>query len=118
MKTKKITVELPEQIYTDLSHIAEASGWSLDQVVLQTIKTGLPPSLAKVPQAFHQELLALNALSDMDLMRVADGHWPPPARQDAMHTRADFATLRRTYALSLLRWRGHPVPGGYDAYVA
>jgi hypothetical protein len=117
MRTKRITVEIPEQIYEDLQHIAEASGWSLDKVLLQTIKSGLPPSLAKVPQAFHEELLALNALNDMDLMHVADGHGPAPTRQDAVHTRADFLTLRRTYALSLLRWRGHPVPGGYDAYI-
>lgn len=118
MKTRRVTVQIPEQIYEDLTRIAEASNWSLDEVMLQTVKSGLPPSLAKVPEAFHEELLALNALSDMDLMRVADGHAPEPERQDAMHTRADFATLRRTYALSLLRWRGHPVPGGYDAYIA
>lgn len=117
MKTKKIIVELPEQIYHDLQQIAKASGWSLDKVVQQTIKTGLPPSLAKVPDAFHPELLVLNALPDVDLMRIADGHLSPPVHQDAMHTRADFVTLRRTYALSLLRWRGHPVPGGYDAFV-
>jgi hypothetical protein len=117
MRTKKITVEIPEQIYEDLQHIAEASGWSLDSVLLQTIKSGLPPSLAKVPQAFHKELLALNSLSDMDLMRVADGAWPSATNQDAAYTRADFDTLRRTYALSLLRWRGHPVPGGYDAFI-
>jgi hypothetical protein len=116
MKTKRITVELPEQIYENLRQIADASGWPLDQVLMQTIKTGLPPSLAKVPHAFHEELLGLNALGDLDLMRVADGH-SPLSHQDAMHTRADFATLRRTYALSLLRWRGHPVPGGYDSYL-
>ena len=118
MKSKKVTVEIPEHIYDDLQRIAQASTWSLEEVLLQTVKAGLPPSLNKVPEAFHEELLALNALGDMDLMRVADGAWPEPKKQDQMHQKADFVTLRRTYALSLLRWRGHPVPGGFDSYIA
>ncbi len=118
MKTKKVTVEIPENIYEDLQRIAEASTWTIDEVVLQTIKVGLPPSLGKVPEAFHNELLTLNSLSDKDLMRIADGNWPEPEKQDAMHEKADFAMLRRTYALSVLRWRGHPVPGAYDAFIA
>ena len=118
MKSKKVTVEIPESIYDDLQQIAQASTWSLEDVLLQTVKAGLPPSLSKVPEAFHAELLALNGLGDMDLMRVADGHWPEPQKQDLIHQKADFVTLRRTYALSLLRWRGHPVPGAYDSYIA
>ncbi|MCA9874349.1 MAG: hypothetical protein H6659_05770 [Ardenticatenaceae bacterium] len=118
MKGKKITVEIPEHMYDDLQRIAQASNWPLEEVLLQSIKVGLPPSLSKVPEAFHEELLGLNALGDLDLMRVADGDWPEPKKQDLMHQKADFVTLRRTYALSLLRWRGHPVPSAYDSYIA
>ncbi|HSO28204.1 MAG TPA: hypothetical protein VLS48_09055 [Anaerolineales bacterium] len=118
MKSKKVTVEIPEHIYDDLQRIAQASTWSLEEVLLQTIKGGLPPSLSKVPEAFHEELLALNALSDIDLMRVADGNWPEPEKLDTVHQKADFVMLRRTYALSLLRWRGHPVPSAYDSFFA
>lgn len=114
MKATKVTVELPSHIYEDLQRVADASSWSLEEVVVQTIKSGMPPLLSKVPEAFHAELLALNALGDADLMRVADGNWPDPPKQDLMHQKADFVTLRRTYALSLLRWRGHPVPSAYD----
>ncbi len=118
MKSKKVTIDVPEHIYEDLKRIAQASTWSVEEVLLQTVRIGLPPSLTKVPEAFHDELLALNGLSDIDLMRVADGNWPEPEKLDTVHQKADFVTLRRTYALSLLRWRGHPVPNAYDAYFA
>jgi len=118
MKSKQVKIDLPIHVYEDLQRIADASNWSLEEVLQQTIKAGLPPSLNKVPEAFHEELLALNGLGDMELMRVADGHWPEPQKQDSMHQKADFVMLRRTYALSLLRWRGHPVPSAYDSFVA
>jgi len=43
------------------------------------------------------------------LMRIADGNWPEPKNQTELHRKADFISLRRTYALSLLKWRGHPI---------
>jgi hypothetical protein len=69
----------------------------------------MPPSLSKVPDVFHDELLSLNALSDKALLSVVDGKWPPPAGKGAVYKKADFISLRRTYALSVLRWRGHPI---------
>ena len=59
------------------------------------------------------DLLKLNGLGDKDLMKVADGDWPVP-EMDERHEKADFLTLRRTYAMSVLRWRGHPVPNLYE----
>lgn len=115
MKTKKVEVNLPASIYNELQQVAEASTWPFEKVLLQTIRNGLPPSLSKVPAAFHEELIALNRLDDMELLRVSEGEWPESGKQDEMHKKADFATLRRTYALSVLKWRGHPVPTPYDA---
>lgn len=112
MDTVKVEVEIEEEVFAELQQMAKASTWSLNDVLAQTIKTGLPPSLAKVPAAFHEELLKLNRLGDKDLMKVADGDWPMP-EMDERHEKADFSTLRRTYAMSVLRWRGHPVPNLY-----
>ena len=114
MKTTRIEIDLPVVIYEELKLIAEASSWPFERVLIQTIKSGMPPTLQKVPEVFHKELLALNGLEDKDLLRIAEGNWPEPEKKDAAYKKADFEVLRRTYALSLLRWRGHPVPGPYE----
>lgn len=109
MKTKKITIELSETDYQLLQEVAEASKWPMEEVIVQCIRSGMPPTLSKVPEAFHDDLITLNKLSDIELMKVADGNWPMPKKQSELHLKADFASLRRTYALSLLKWRGHPI---------
>lgn len=109
MATKKITIELSVGDYGLLQEIADACSWSVDEVAVQCIRNGMPPTLSKVPDEFHDELLSLNKLGDRDLMRIADGEWPAPKNESELHKRADFTALRRTYALSLLKWRGHPI---------
>jgi hypothetical protein len=42
-------------------------------------------------------------------MQVVDGKGPEPKGKGELYKKADFLALRRTYALSLLRWRGHPI---------
>lgn len=116
MRSVKVEVNVPLHEYDCLAQIAEAGGWPLEMVILQTIRNGLPPSLSKVPEAFHADLLALNKLDDRSLLRVIEGETPPP-KMDSTQKRADFETLWRTYALSLLRWRGHPVPTAYEAMI-
>jgi hypothetical protein len=106
---KKITLELSTTDYNLLKDIADACKWPIEEVAMQCLKSGMPPSLSKVPADFHDELLSLNALSDQDLMKVADGKWATPKKEDELHKKANFIALRRTYALSLLRWRGHPI---------
>ncbi|MCB8925057.1 MAG: hypothetical protein H6652_05470 [Ardenticatenaceae bacterium] len=105
----KITLDLSTTDYNLLKEVADACKWPIEEVAIQCIKCGMPPSLTKVPDAFHEELLGLNALSDRDLMKVVDGDWPAPKGKGELYKKADFLALRRTYALSLLRWRGHPI---------
>ncbi|MCA9896751.1 MAG: hypothetical protein H6654_04175 [Ardenticatenaceae bacterium] len=107
--TKKITLELSNTDYSLIKQIADACKWPVEEVVVQCIRSGMPPSLSKVPEVFHEELLSLNALSDKALMSVVDGKLPPPEKTGDLYTKADYVSLRRTYALSLLRWRGHPI---------
>lgn len=106
---KRITLELSTTDYNLLKEVADACKWPIEEVVIQCVKGGMPPSLSKVPNAFHDELLALNGLSDRDLMKVVDGKWPASKGKGELYKKADFMALRRTYALSLLRWRGHPI---------
>ena len=106
---KKVTLELSMTDYNFLKDIADACKWPVEEVAMQCMKCGMPPSLSKVPAAFHDELLSLNALSDRDLMSVVDGKSSAPEEKRELYKKADFIALRRTYALSLLRWRGHPI---------
>ncbi|MFQ5398420.1 MAG: hypothetical protein ACE5E7_02355 [Anaerolineae bacterium] len=114
MSSIRVSLELPLTIHRQLTQIAEASAWSFEKVLLRTIRSGMPPSLSKVPLEFHDDLISLNRLDDRDLMRIADGEWPAPKRKSALHKAADFDALRRTYALSLLKWRGHPVQPSFE----
>ncbi len=117
MSTKKVTIELPDNLYAELKEVAKAADMPLQKVILQSIRTGMPPSLSKVPAAFHLELLALNKMSDRDLIRVMEGELAPEAADDEQHRKADFQSLRRIYAMSLLKWRGHPIPMPYESLV-
>ncbi|MBE2198720.1 MAG: hypothetical protein IAE79_08930 [Anaerolinea sp.] len=114
MKTKIISVDLPDNLYNLLQEIADASPLSFEEVVLQTIRNGMPPSLSKVPAAFHGELLTLNKLDDKALFKVIEAE-EELADQDEDRRRANFDALRRMYALSLLKWRGHPIPSPYES---
>ena len=117
MNTQKIEVDLPLSIYYQLKEIADASSWTFEEVVLQTIRSGLPPLLSKVPEAFHAELLALNSFNDMDLLKVVEGSLPSETPMDEEKRKADFEILRQTYALSLLKWRGHPIPAPFESFI-
>lgn len=116
MKKKKVQVEIPLSIHELLQDIAQASDWPFEEVILQTIKAGLPPSLGKVQTDFHEGLLALNALGDRDLLRVVEGDLPAGLPEGPKSP--DFNLLRKTYALRLLKWRGHPIPSPYEALVS
>jgi hypothetical protein len=104
--SQTISLTLSQSTYDRLTTVAEAAGWSLEDVLLQTIKNGMPPSLQKVPEEFHAELLALHKLQDPELWPVVEGKDESPAGK----RNAGFETLRRAYAYALLKWRGHPVP--------
>lgn len=117
MKTKTIKIELSVADYADLQDIADACAMSVAEVVQQCVKRGMPPILNKVPDAFHAELLFLHSLKDRQLFDVIEGKLPPKGKQTELHKKADFESLRRTYALSLLRWRGHPVPDPFEAMI-
>ena len=115
--TKKVTIQLSELDYAALQEIATASAWTFEQVVHQCVRHGMPPTLNFVPDEFHDELLSLNQMSDKELLDIVEGNLPIRGKLDDLHRKADFPALRRTYALSLLRWRGHPIPAPYESLI-
>lgn len=117
MNEVTVEVNLPESVYAELRQVADASAWTLADVLLRTIRSGMPPVLNKVPEAFHEQLLALNELDDQALWDVVVGNAPPVEELDSQQRKADFPTLRRSYAFALLKWRGHPVPLPYEIFM-
>lgn len=108
MSDHAVVIQLPDSIYQRLVDVAEATGWSLEEVVLQSIRIGMPPSLTKIPEKYHAELLAINKLDDQALWEI--GHGERPSDSTAEADRAGLGLLRRAYAYALLKWRGHPLP--------
>lgn len=103
-----MTIRLPDSVYQRLTDVAEASGWSVEEVVLQSIRSGMPPSLQKVPDKFHAQLLVLNKLDDQALWDV--GHGSLADNKASGADSAGLELLRRAYAYAVLKWRGHPLP--------
>lgn len=112
-----VDVTVPGELYHQLDLVARAAGWTLQEVLLRTLRSGMPPVLDKVPVAFHDALLSLNELDDQELWRVVMGERPLETPLSPAEKRADLPTLRRSYAFALLKWRGHPVPLPYEIFV-
>jgi hypothetical protein len=109
MAEKSVTISLPPNLYQRLEDVAQASSRPFEEVLLQSIRNGMPPALQKVPDRFHRPLLRLNRLSDQELWQVARGELVLEEPDDEA-VNVDFTTLCRAYTLSLLKWRGHPIP--------
>jgi hypothetical protein len=112
MSETAVTIQIPDSVYQRLNEVAEASGWTLEAVILQSVRAGMPPLLKKVPDKFHAELLALNKMDDQALWEI--GHGDRSFDDSGEARQADLGTLRRAYAYALLRWRGHPLPDPHE----
>lgn len=124
MKKQSLTIDIPDRLLSQLTEIAEASGKNINDVIVQTIKGGMPPSLRQVPNKFHGELLSLNALSDLELWDIIAKPQADKVQkeEDAEEKEAAdfefFGSLKKAYAISLLKWRGHPVPSPSELLLA
>lgn len=132
MTLQTITVKLPQAIYRRLEHTAAMTNQSLDNVLLQTIRGNIPPSPEDAPAEIQDELAALLNLNDDDLWAVAQGSIDPEQWQRHQHflrknaasnlseceqhelerlrAETDRHVLRRSFALAVLKWRGHTLP--------
>ena len=132
MTLQTVTIKLPRTVYRRLERLAATTNQSLDDVLLQTIRGNLPPSLDDVPSDSRHELRPLLDLSDDDLWAVArsslDSHaWQKHQRllrknangtlsdrgqYELEHLRfqTDRSVLRKSFALALLKWRGYTIP--------
>ncbi|MGH2409945.1 MAG: hypothetical protein ACRDGS_06185 [Chloroflexota bacterium] len=132
MTTQVVNIELPEEIYQRFQDVATLTRRPLEDVIFQTIRGNLPPVLADLAPE-HRDLVSdLQRLEDEALWEIGKeplptGQWRRhqhllhKAEQGALTTdeQAELAALReatdrfvtrRSYALALLKWRGHTIP--------
>ena len=106
MATQSITIELPDP----LMRIAAATHQPIEALVTQSILSNLPPSTDNAPPELQADILAMQTLSTEELYEIAQAHAEPEVRD----RQADHLMLRKAYAWSLIRWRGHQLPALKD----
>jgi hypothetical protein len=127
-----ITIELPETVLQQLTRIAEMTHQPIETLVTQSVLNNLPPSPDNAPPELQQALLDLQNLSNEELKVFAHAQATPTQqerhevlleknqagqitseeRQELTQLRqaADQLMLKKAYAWSILRWRGHKIP--------
>ena len=132
MTVQTITLELPKDIYQRLQRVAQATRQPVEEVMFQTIRGNLPPSIDDLPPELRDDLAALQNRSDEALWAIARESLPPAQWRRHEHllrknqastltgaerkelarlrTATDRFVFRRSYALALLKWRGYTLP--------
>ena len=132
MTLQTVTVNLPQVLYRRLERAAQATNQPLDAVLLQSIRGNIPPSPDDAPTDMRDDLRQLLKLSDDDLWAVASA--PMDAKQwrrhkqllrkntaatcsereqrelEGLRVATDRYIIRRSFALAVLKWRGHTLP--------
>lgn len=129
MAIQTINIRLPDEIYQRLQRVAAATDQPLEEVVFQSIRGNLPPSLDELSLDLRDLVADLPSMSDEALRAIARESLPPQHARRHQHLlhkaqdgtltvkeQAELAVLRgatdrhvtrRSYALALLKWRGH-----------
>lgn len=133
MATQKVTVELSESVFEQLTRIARATQQPLELLAAQSIASNLPPTPDNAPVEIQAELLQMQTWEDTDLLSITkrhinkelqqrhielleknqiQGELTAAQRQELSELRinADKLMLQKAYAWSVLRWRGHRIP--------
>jgi hypothetical protein len=128
MLSETVTLHIPENIYRRLTHTAQATRRSLEDVILHALRVGSPPAWDDAPAEFQADLANMDKLDD-SLWQIARSRKSPDEmkRYDVLlernknnsltdaeqlelaklRTEADRFMLRKAHTATLLRWRGH-----------
>jgi hypothetical protein len=130
-----LTLELPDGVYERVRRAAKGMNQPVEKALVHIVRAATP-SLERVPAEYRAELEGLEDLGDDELWRIARSR-PAPDKQRRVERlldqnrrgeltdrerrtlaglRSDGArlTLRRSYAASLLKYRGHRAPNLED----
>jgi hypothetical protein len=130
--TQAITIELPEALYSQLTQAARLFQQPVEKIVVQSLTHSLPPLLDDIPAEYQADVFPLLAMNDAELVaeaqRVFDADlWAKydallekrkditlnkeeQTQLDSLRRQADIFTLRKGYAMVLLKRRGYRLP--------
>jgi hypothetical protein len=128
MSQPVLSLELPEDIYERVRRAAKGMNQPVEQALVRIVRAATP-SLEKVPAKYRAELEAMEDLADEELWKISRTR-PTPGKQRrleqlldknrlaeltgpekqglaGLRDLGDRLMLRRSYALLLLKYRGH-----------
>ena len=130
--TYTITIKLSDPLYNQLRRAAELANQPLDAIVEESLAQSLPPLLEDIPIEYQVDVYPLLQMNVRQLTSEArrvfsKSKWqkyeslltekkarPLTAEEEtrlaALRREADVLTLRKGYALALLRRRGYAPP--------
>lgn len=133
MTDHPVTVSLPEAIFDPIREIAEARAQSVEEVVIDQLRSIMSVSLPSLPANEESELVAFKFLSDDTLRGIAREQMPrqlqermqtlmgrnnlgtiTPEEHDelsALVERGQRLTLRKAWAAGVLMERGYKITG-------
>lgn len=130
------TIQVSEATFQRLQQQAATKQKSINAFADEMLNQTLLPTLDHVPEKWRTDLQQLQTMSDGTLWRIAKTEMPEdkialyddllqanshhllsPTEQEQLtllREEADLLMIRRSYALLLLKWRGHTIPDPYS----
>ena len=127
----ELTINLPDSVFQQLRTIAELTEQPLNELVLQSIASNLPPNVNSAPVEMQSDLLQRQTLSVEALRKIASAQISPEQQDDhvslldknatgtltdseqtrlrELRTLTDQLMLKKAHACAILRWRGKPI---------
>ncbi|MEI6330418.1 MAG: hypothetical protein ACOYN8_18895 [Pseudanabaena sp.] len=129
--TETVVLQITEALYQRLAIAAGATQRSLEEVILQAIQIGSPPTGQDVPEEFQADLASLDRLDNNSLWQIANSKktllemerydlllskqrdtelsTSEKLELERLRTDGDRFMLRKSQAAAILKWRGHNV---------
>ena len=126
-----VVLQIPEALYQRLAIAAGATQRSLEDIILQALQIGSPPTWKDVPEEFQTDLASLDRLDDDSLWQIARSQKTQLEMEpyesllskqqntaltdserlelDNLRKDSDRFMLRKSQATAILKWRGHNV---------
>lgn len=136
MMSQTVTLHIPESMFNRLRQMARMTDQPLEAVIYQSVQGNMPPLVEDIPNEWRDDLMDMEQLDDEDLWKAAkeplsEHQWvrhrellakneedalTDKERRELEELRAatDRFVFRRSYALALLKWRGHAVSPATD----
>jgi hypothetical protein len=131
MSQALVSLHLPQDVYERVRRAAKGMKQPVEKALVNIVRAATP-SLEKVPPEYRPELEAMEDLGDEELWKMAESCLEPAEQRRlarlldknqrgnltdrerqaliALRGAADRLMLRRSYALLLLKYRGHRIP--------